>query len=98
MCHADHGYGERTGLVRAGRHAAGGRESGSRHPVANQRVGERECRPAEKNRRGKRGRCGGVPAAVQREQDTDRPPEKRAVRMAEETTGIHRRENRGVGR
>lgn len=29
-----------------------------------------------KNRRGKRGRCGGVPAAVQREQDTDRPPEK----------------------
>jgi ABC-type phosphate transport system substrate-binding protein len=53
---------------------------------------------AEKNRRGKRGRCGGVPAAVQREQDTDRPPEKRAVRMAEETTGIHRRENRGVGR
>ena len=48
VCHADHGYGERTGLVRAGRHAAGGRESGSRHPVAINAFGERECRPAEK--------------------------------------------------
>ena len=96
--HADHGHGERTGLVRAGRHAAGGGKPGSRPSVANQCVGKRECRPTEKNRRGERGRCGGVPTAVQCEQNTDRPPEKRAVRMAEETAGIYRRKNRGGGR
>lgn len=40
VCHADHGYGERIGLVRVGRHAAGGGEPGGRPSVANQCVGE----------------------------------------------------------